>query len=209
MRCLLVRHCVCRGENPRLRPPRSYSITKRRGFNADQLRGVSRAQALPKIGHKNSASSISRLFRCRGPSAVFRAVWAIVVYAVKSMFSRWAVPHIVEKIGKVVPPSTNHYSAPSVSGVLLTCWAVASASHIHPDSKLCADMPVRRISVFRFRSNHRREPQATATLFSAIPKFFAAGYGRVSTLAHAIPMNKSIAVIRLGDNQQFPEFLSN
>ena len=197
------------GKESGLMPSRFYSITNRRSLDPTQFCGISNTHALPKIGHKNSASSISRLFRCCGPSAIFRAVRSVIIYAVKCVGCSRAVPHVAEKHRKTVPPSTNHYSAPSVSGVRLTCWAVASASHIHPDSKLCADMSVRRISVFRFRSNHSREPQATATLFSAIPKFFAAGYGRVSALAHASPMNKPVAVIYLGDNQQIPEFLSN
>jgi hypothetical protein len=78
---------------------------------------------------------VSALSLSISPSAVFRAVSTVVVYAINGVFAAWAFTHVGKKRFKAVSPSIAHgYASTSVSRVRAHAFYVAPAYHVRPDT---------------------------------------------------------------------------
>jgi len=82
---------------------------------------------------------VSALFSCCGPSTIFWAIWAIIIYTIHGMFFRRSWSHISIKKSKILPPLAN-YNTPTTI-ILKRCvpWIPATTSHVTPN------IPFRRI----------------------------------------------------------------
>lgn len=80
-----------------------------------------------------SLSLVDTLFGLRRPSAIFRAVVAIVVDAVNGMLLRRARSHVSEKRRKGFVPRVAYSNAPAaVAGVGLRASVIAPRAHVYP-----------------------------------------------------------------------------
>ena len=84
-----------------------YPSPNRSGVNTNLL-GPSRNSADDAIMRKESgASSVVRLFRFRGPNAVFGFVISIIIFSFNAVFFGWARPHIRDEVLKPPPAFTD------------------------------------------------------------------------------------------------------
>ena len=80
----------------------------------------------------NVVSPIVGLLFIRGPSAIFRTVRAVVVFAIKRK-PFWPIPHVFPKVCKRKPPTSADFDAsPSVSWVVFASRIATSIYHSIP-----------------------------------------------------------------------------
>lgn len=84
------------------------------------------------VGQKHVALLVSVLRPLGCPVAIVRAVWAVVVDAVKRVIIAWPWSHVGQKSIKRIPAITNKYPASAVTVESWMGFAPASVSHVHP-----------------------------------------------------------------------------
>jgi hypothetical protein len=82
-----------------------------------------------KIENMVKARIVALLAICR-PSAIIRAVWAVVVYAIKSVSFRPFAHVVQEVLESLHPPIANGYTAPAVVAVFRAVLIVATRPHL-------------------------------------------------------------------------------
>lgn len=93
--------------------------------------------------HFSSVSSIILLIFSRCPSAIFRRIWAVIIYAINSKTFR-SFSHVLNKCGKTVFPSFANKN--TSSAIIKKTWAIsviASSAHTFPDS-------IKRMLIFKW-----------------------------------------------------------
>lgn len=91
-------------------------------------------------GYPYTVPSISRLFRSRSPSAIFRTVSQIIIDSIKFQLRR-AHTHIGKELLKVVSPLfTNCNSSASIIFVVFVSRIVAAALYMQPRSIFAREM---------------------------------------------------------------------
>ena len=86
------------------------------------------------------------MLNTRRPSAIFRAVWAVVVEPVYGVRPFWFRPHIGQKIPRVMPALANLYSSSAIPRIIWLIRVVTSAHHLHPNAKFsCAAHTMRAV----------------------------------------------------------------
>lgn len=78
-------------------------------------------------------SLVVRLFIQSGPSAVFGAVIAIIIYTVKRAFFAGGFAHIGEEVFKDLPAFADLDTASAIVGVTFKVGISAAGAHIAPD----------------------------------------------------------------------------
>ena len=110
----------------------SKALIERIAMNAGTARPLRQRHCLSPMRVDTAILPIVSLFGARGPLAVFRAVGAVIVDALKGQAGRM-LAHIREKLGKVVPRGAYGNPPPAVTGEVSGPWIEAPLPHPMPD----------------------------------------------------------------------------
>lgn len=129
------------------------------------------------VGDWRSASMVGGLNRLRGPAAIFRRVWAVVVLAFQG-FSLWAFSHVSQEgFERVLPPLAYCDSPTSIPLVIRGLRLEATTPHRSPRSvlradgspvRLCWGWPLFAIATARYEVSPAKCCDTSKTLSSAI-----------------------------------------
>src|SRR5215470_12553909 len=110
-----------------------YAVPQRVIVYAGSLGRFRQRDAAPFGVNHNIVSSVTSLFLCCRPSAIFRRVVGIVVDAFKHQTLAPRRQHIGLKVANATAPLWAHaYTSPAVSRVILIGRAIAAAQHRSP-----------------------------------------------------------------------------
>src|SRR3990167_1510710 len=102
-------------------------------FDADTSGPFRHGKRESVMREPDSATSVVRLFLCRGPTAVTRFVVAVVVDAVNGMFGRWPWSNVSEERLERIQPALAHGNPTgAVIVVILAGWLQASITDAGP-----------------------------------------------------------------------------
>lgn len=89
-----------------------------------------------------SARVVSLLFHCR-PTTIGRRIWSVIILALKRVFARRWIAHVIKKVFKLEPAFTDTYSPSAVVVVLVMNWIVTPSFHAKPPPvNVCFAQPV-------------------------------------------------------------------
>ena len=95
------------------------------------------------------AAQVLVLFGLSGPPAVTWFIVPVVVYAIYGVVWRWALPHIRQECGEIVPPLfADSDAAPAVPLVSRVLGILASRDHTAPRTVLSSPRPAVRPQPF-------------------------------------------------------------
>lgn len=86
-----------------------------------------------KCQHRPNHSYVLHLFTMSCPSAIFWRIWAIIIYAVNSMFRRQSSPHVSQEgLKRFLPSLTNLDATTTIIGIVVSLWVITSLFHSAP-----------------------------------------------------------------------------
>jgi hypothetical protein len=102
--------------------------------NPEFFRPLRYSEIFPAKRNSLVSSSVALLFTSCGPTAIFRAIRAIVVNSVNRVVFTWLFPHIGKKVLKFLPSFANINPSASVVVKKLVFRVAAPASHTTPSA---------------------------------------------------------------------------
>lgn len=174
----------------------SVTLKKKAVAKTRLLRPLAQQQSNAIKSQSYGVAPVVLLFLSACPTAVFKTIASVVVFSVQTQVAGGGSPHVIEKIGEVVPSWVFYfYSASAIILIGLIALVVASLNHALP-------------SVIYPRARHIVK-QAAAAFYAAAPEMITSCDLSVSAIALAKP--KSVSVFSVGgksDNRQLTKSLS-
>ena len=148
---------------------------------------------------RNSFATIIGLLCPSCPAAVFRTVSLVIVDAIQSVFRRWPVAHIRQKIiERITPPGTRFDATLAVPFVRPIVGIGAALPHVRPD------VVFRKVGM-SISSRVSFGVQASAGLCVAPPKALSTNNTRLTTQAQALKGHMAPGADDIGGSSKYGE----
>jgi hypothetical protein len=165
-------------------------------FGADV--GIRRSELVP-VAAMRSLPPVCDLDRPGGPTAIFRAVWAVVIDSVDGVIRRRTLPHVSQEVGELFPAVTNEDPPSAVVLEVRPIGIGASGMDCLPSVILGCALPIARVPMLDARFPQFGIETATG-LASPRPDVSRVHNCPVSTGADAFPVSPLSEVdFRYGD----------
>jgi len=163
------------------------ALAQCRMFHAVFVRPFDHRFCLPPKSQKNITTSVAALLLLCGPSAVFLAVWAVIIASIQCVGGPRFRPHVGKKILKCINPRLAYINSSSaILWILFISWIKTTAAHTAPSMPFTCFSHT--VSCVRFtKITHVFFKKASAASYRTACHMSDAANVVISTLAQKAP----------------------